>query len=63
MRTVARVLAVDIGTSSVRATLYGRSLQPLRQGTHVRYRWRIGSDGSVEAVRMVRAFHEYEPFL
>jgi gluconokinase len=49
MRTVARVLAVDIGTSSVRATLYGRSLQPLRQGTHVRYRWRIGSDGSVEA--------------
>ena len=46
---MARVLAIDIGTSSIRATLYGRSLQPLRQGAHVRYRWRVGSDGSVEA--------------
>jgi gluconokinase len=45
---VARVLAVDIGTSSVRAVVYGRSLQPTRQA-QVRYRWRIGLDGSVEA--------------
>ena len=46
---MARVLAIDIGTSSVRAALYGQSLQPLRQATQVRYRWRTGSDGSVEA--------------
>jgi gluconokinase len=46
---VARVLAVDIGTSSVRATLYRQSLQPVRKGTQVRYRWRTGVDGSVEA--------------
>ena len=46
---MARVLAIDIGTSSVRAALYGRSLAPVRQGTQVRYRWRTGSDGSVEA--------------
>jgi gluconokinase len=46
---VARVLAVDIGTSSIRATLYGQSLHPVRQGSKVHYRWRIGSDGSVEA--------------
>jgi gluconokinase len=46
---VARVLAIDIGTSSVRATLYGQTLLPVRQGTQVRYRWRVGSDGSVEA--------------
>ncbi len=46
---MARVLAIDIGTSSIRATLYGRALQPLRQGSHVTYRWRLGADGSVEA--------------
>ena len=46
---MARVLAVDIGTSSIRAAVYGRGLQPLRQGAQVRYRWRTGSDGSVEA--------------
>lgn len=46
---MARVLAIDIGTSSIRATLYGPGLQPLRQGTRIRYRWRVGSDGSVEA--------------
>jgi gluconokinase len=46
---VARVLAIDIGTSSIRATLYGPGLQPLRQGAQIRYRWRVGSDGSVEA--------------
>lgn len=45
---MARVLAVDIGTSSIRATLYGPSLQPVRQGTQVRYGWRVGSDGTVE---------------
>jgi sugar (pentulose or hexulose) kinase len=32
---VARVLAVDIGTSSIRATVYGRGLQPLRPGAQV----------------------------
>ena len=46
---MARVLAIDIGTSSVRATLYGQSLAPVRQGTQLRYRWRSGVDGSVEA--------------
>jgi gluconokinase len=46
---VARVLAVDIGTSSIRATLYGRALQPLRQGAQTRYRWRVSGDGSIEA--------------
>jgi gluconokinase len=46
---VARVLAVDIGTSSIRATVYGQGLQPLRPGAQIRYRWRTGSDGSVEA--------------
>ncbi|HYT73241.1 MAG TPA: gluconokinase [Vicinamibacterales bacterium] len=45
---MARVLAIDIGTSSVRATLYGRGLRPVRDGAHVKYRWRIGHDGSVE---------------
>jgi gluconokinase len=46
---VPRVLAIDIGTSSIRATLYGQNLRAVRQGTKVRYRWRVGSDGSVEA--------------
>jgi gluconokinase len=46
---LARVLAIDIGTSSIRATLYGRALQPLRQGAQTRYRWRMARDGSVEA--------------
>ena len=46
---MARVLAVDIGTSSIRATVYGQGLQPLRPGAQIRYRWRTGSDGSVEA--------------
>lgn len=44
-----RVLAIDIGTSSIRATLYRPNLQPVRQGTQIRYSWRTGSDGSVEA--------------
>jgi len=46
---VARVLAVDIGTSSVRAALYGQSLRPVRPGTHLHYRWQVSRDGSVEA--------------
>jgi gluconokinase len=45
-----RVLAVDIGTSSIRATVYGAALRPVRAGAQVRYRWHNGSDGSVEAV-------------
>ena len=44
-----RVLAIDIGTSSIRATVYGQRLQPLRPAAKVPYRWRTGSDGSVEA--------------
>lgn len=46
---MARVLAIDIGTSSIRAVVYGASLQPSRQATQVRYRWRLGRDGSIEA--------------
>lgn len=46
---MARVLAIDIGTSSIRAAVYGQSLQPVRHASQVRYRWRNGSDGSVEA--------------
>lgn len=46
---MARVLAIDIGTSSVRAAVYGQTLQPVRHATQIRYRWRNGSDGSVEA--------------
>jgi gluconokinase len=42
------VLAVDIGTSSIRATVYGQGLQPVRPGAQIRYRWRSGSDGTVE---------------
>ena len=49
MPCVARVLAIDIGTSSIRAAVYGARLQPARRGAQVRYRWRSGSDGSVEA--------------
>jgi gluconokinase len=46
---MARVLAIDIGTSSIRATIYGRALQPSRASAPVHYRWRVGRDGSVEA--------------
>lgn len=46
---MARVLAIDIGTSSIRATVYGRGLQPLRAGAQIHYTWRTGADGSVEA--------------
>ncbi len=46
---MARVLAVDIGTSSIRATIYGSALKPSRPALPVRYRWRVGRDGSVEA--------------
>lgn len=42
------MLAVDIGTSSIRATVYGQGLQPVRPGAQIPYRWRTGSDGSVE---------------
>lgn len=43
------MLALDIGTSSIRAAVYGRGLHPLRPGARIPYRWRAGSDGSVEA--------------
>jgi gluconokinase len=45
---VPRVLALDIGTSSVRATIYTERLRPLRPGVRNSYTWRVGSDGSVE---------------
>jgi gluconokinase len=46
---VARVLAVDIGTSSIRATVYGGDLRPVKAGVQVHYRWRVSADGGVEA--------------
>ena len=47
---MARVLALDIGTSSIRATIYRHALTPVRPGTQVRYTWRVGRDGSVEGL-------------
>ena len=41
------VLAIDIGTSSVRASVYGSALQSASQ-TQVRYRWHEFDDGRVE---------------
>lgn len=41
------VLAVDVGTSSVRAALYRSALQPVA-AHRVRYRWREFADGRVE---------------
>ncbi|CAN5581654.1 gluconokinase [soil metagenome] len=43
-----RVLALDIGTSSVRASVYDRTLIAHRT-IQVRYRWRVAADGTVEA--------------
>ena len=43
-----RILALDIGTSSVRATVYSERLRPLRPPTQVRYGWHASADGSVE---------------
>ena len=43
-----RVLALDLGTSSVRATVYSERLRPLRSGVRNSYTWRVGADGSVE---------------
>ena len=41
------VLAIDIGTSSVRASIYNASLQP-QQSIQVRYRWQTTRDGRTE---------------
>lgn len=41
------VLALDIGTSSVRASVYDGSLQP-RRATQIRYTWQVAADGRVE---------------
>lgn len=41
------VLALDIGTSSVRASLYGATLSP-QQSIQVRYRWQTPAPGMVE---------------
>lgn len=43
-----RILTLDIGTSSVRATVYGERLRPVRPAAHVPYRWRAAADGTVE---------------
>lgn len=43
-----RVLALDIGTSSVRASIYDRTLTAQRS-IQIRYRWHDGPDGEVEA--------------
>lgn len=45
---VPRILALDIGTSSVRATVYGSNLRPLKDPSQVRYSWHISADGSAE---------------
>lgn len=42
------VLALDIGTSSVRASLYSATLSP-QQSIQIRYRWQIPGPGMVEA--------------
>jgi gluconokinase len=51
-----RILTLDIGTSSVRATIYGGRLQPLKPAVQVGYRWLASVDGSVElpATRLER---------
>ncbi|HTI38865.1 MAG TPA: gluconokinase [Vicinamibacterales bacterium] len=51
-----RVLTLDIGTSSVRATIYGEKLRPIRPPAQVKYSWHIRGDGSVElpAARLER---------
>ena len=43
-----RVLILDIGTSSVRATVYNEHLRPVRPAAQVRYRWRAAADGAVD---------------
>jgi gluconokinase len=42
------VLALDIGTSSVRASLYGATLSP-QQSIQIRYRWNTPQPGMVES--------------
>jgi gluconokinase len=44
----ATVLAIDIGTSSIRASVYDGRLR-LRRSVRVKYRWRMRSGGIVEA--------------
>ena len=53
---MARILALDIGTSSIRATIYNDRLRPVRAAAHVRYAWHAAIDGSVElpAARLER---------
>ena len=43
------VLAIDIGTSSIRATVYDGRVRRIGKGSHVRTAWRASPDGSVEA--------------
>ena len=51
-----RILTLDIGTSSVRATIYGDRLRTVRPPAHVAYRWRAAADGTVDlpAARLER---------
>jgi gluconokinase len=51
-----RILALDIGTSSVRATVYTDQLRVLRPAVQVGYRWHASPDGRVElpAARLER---------
>jgi gluconokinase len=46
---VPHVLAIDLGTSSIRATVYDSHPRPVKAATHVRYAWRVGADGSIDA--------------
>jgi gluconokinase len=50
------VLAIDIGTSSVRATTYDARLRPQR-AIQVRYRWDVRPDGRVEGDPRTLANH------
>jgi gluconokinase len=51
-----RILALDIGTSSVRATVYSEHLRPAGPAAQVRYQWHVAAGGAVDlpAVRLER---------
>ena len=49
MSPMPSVLAIDIGTSSIRATVYDGRVRRVGRGSHVRCAWRVSPDGSVEA--------------
>ena len=51
-----RILTLDVGTSSVRATVYNGQLRTLTAPTQVRYTWLTSADGRIElpAARLER---------